>query len=91
MNYQKLDATLVMALKDVLEPESPNLVVFIHIQTPLEADAIAQLEALGISNIAENKDVFTATVSPNAVSKLSDQTWVKYLKLSRKLRLANQI
>jgi hypothetical protein len=91
MNYQKLDATLAMALKDVLEPETPNLVVFIHIQTPLEADAIARLEALGISNITENKDVFTATVSPNAISQLSEQAWVKYLKLSRKLRLANQI
>ncbi len=41
MNFQKLDASLAMALNDVLEPETPNLVVFIHTQSPLEPDAIA--------------------------------------------------
>ena len=87
MNYQKLDASLAMAIKDVPEPETPNFVVFIHTYSPLEPDAIAMLEGEGISNITETKDVFTATVSYNTISLLSDQSWVKYLKLSNKLRL----
>ncbi|MDJ0620798.1 MAG: hypothetical protein QNJ63_29355 [Calothrix sp. MO_192.B10] len=90
MNYQKLDASLAMALNDVLEPETPNLVVFIHTHSPLDPDAIAMLENAGISNITSNQNVFTATLSCNAISQLSEQSWVKYLKLSHKLRLANR-
>ncbi|MDJ0800337.1 MAG: hypothetical protein QNJ51_26605 [Calothrix sp. MO_167.B12] len=91
MNYQKLDASLAMALNEVLEPENPNLVVFIHTHSPLDPDAIAMLENTGISNVTSNKEVFTATLSFVAISQLSEQTWVKYLKLSHKLRLANRI
>lgn len=90
MNYQKLDASLAMALNDVLEPETPNLVIFIHTQTPLDPDAIAMLENAGISNITTKKDVFTATLSSHTISQLSEQSWVKYLKLSHKLRLTNR-
>ncbi len=90
MNFQKLDASLAMALNDVLEPETPNLVVFIHTQSPLEPDAIAVLENTGISNIIASQEVFTATLSAHTIAQLSEQPWVKYLKLSHKLRLANR-
>lgn len=90
MNYQKLDASLAMAINDVQKPETPNLVVFIHTQRPLEPDAIAILENFGISNITANKDVFTTTVSASVIAQLSQQSWVISLKLSHKLRLANK-
>lgn len=90
MNYQKLDASLAMALNDVLEPETPNLVVFIHTHSPLKPDAIAILENVGTSNITDKKDIFTATVSAHTIAQLSEQTWVISLKLSHKLRLANK-
>ncbi|MDJ0675744.1 MAG: hypothetical protein QNJ36_10250 [Calothrix sp. MO_167.B42] len=90
MNYQKLDASLAMTINDILEPETPNLVVFIHTQTPLKPDAIAILENFGISNITDKKDVFTATVSTHTIAQLSEQPWVTSLKLSHKLRLANK-
>jgi hypothetical protein len=34
--------------------------------------------------------VFTATLSPSAVAELSDQPWLRYMKLSRRLRLLDQ-
>ncbi|CDN12148.1 MAG: hypothetical protein HRU34_08980 [Richelia sp.] len=89
MNYQKLDASLAMAIKDAPEPETPNFVVFIHTHSPLEPDAIAILRNTTLNNIIEGEKIFTATISLNSISQLSEQTWVKYLNLSRKLSLVN--
>ncbi|MDJ0733042.1 MAG: hypothetical protein QNJ47_02985 [Nostocaceae cyanobacterium] len=89
MNYRKLDASLAIALKDVQDPEEQSLVVFIHTQPDLDPDAIAVLSGLGIRGVTVNKHVFTATLSANAISQLSEQSWVKYVKLSHKLRLMN--
>ncbi len=83
MNYQKLDAALAMALNEVQDPEERNLTIFIH--TKADADT-ALLQNLGVSDITENKDVLTATLSPNTISQLSEQSWIQHLKLSQKLR-----
>lgn len=90
MNYKKLDAALAMALNQVQDPDERSLVVFIHTQ-PLadNSNAAAILENLGISGITE-KDVFSATLSVNEIAKLSEQSWVQYLKLSQKLRLVDR-
>jgi hemolysin activation/secretion protein len=89
VNYQKLDAALAMALNQVQNPEERNLVVFI--QTEPVTDSTAKfLENLGVSSVTTGRNMFTATLSANAVSQLSDQSWVKYLKLSQKLRLLNR-
>ncbi len=91
MNYKKLDAALAMALNQVQDPDQRSLVVFIHTQ-PLadNSNATAILENLGISGIAGNKEVFSATLSVNEIAKLSEQSWVQYLKLSQKLRLVDR-
>ena len=86
MNYQKLDAALVMALNRVQNPHQPSFVIFIHTQPGLESAAKKFLMDLGISEITESKRVFTATVSAHTISELSDQTWVEYLKLSQRRR-----
>jgi hypothetical protein len=91
MNYQKLDAALAMALNDVQDPEEPSLIVFIHTKQAPDADAIALLENLGVNGVSSANDVFTATLSPNAISQLSEEPWVEYIKLSQKLRLLNQV
>jgi protein tyrosine phosphatase len=91
MNYQKLDAALSMAVNQLENPEEANLVVFVHTQQPLDENAIAFLQRLGISNITENTNVFTATVSLNTLSELSQQSWVQYLKLSQKLHFVQKI
>ncbi|MBW4447879.1 MAG: hypothetical protein KME38_13670 [Spirirestis rafaelensis WJT71-NPBG6] len=89
MNYQKLDAPLSMALKDVQNTDEPSLQVFIHTK-PVSNAETAALENLGVSGVASGKDVFTATLSPSAISQLSEQPWVEHVKLSQTLHLANQ-
>lgn len=89
MNYQKLDAALAMALNDILDPEAPNLVVFIHTELVLDSTATTTLENLGVSGVTSGKDIFTATLSPNNISQLSEQPWIKSIKLSQKLRLVD--
>jgi len=91
MNYQKLDAALAMALNEVQDPEERNLTVFIH--TKLDADTAAVtafLENLGIIGVTGGKNIYTATLSQNAISLLSEQSWVHHLKLSQKFRLLNK-
>ncbi len=90
MNYQKLDAALAMALNDVPNQQEACLVVFIHTEPTPDAKAQAALKSMGVSNISSNSDVFTATLSPNAISQLSEQPWVRYIKLSQKLRFTKK-
>ncbi|MBC6431586.1 hypothetical protein FM036_12555 [Nostoc sp. HG1] len=90
MNYQKLDAALATALNDIKNLEEPSLAVFIHTEPILDSAAIAVLASLGVNGVTSGKDIFTATLSPNAISQLSEQSWVKYLKRSQQLRLGNQ-
>ncbi|MBD2594401.1 hypothetical protein H6G74_08660 [Nostoc spongiaeforme FACHB-130] len=88
MNYQKLGAALAMALNDVQDSTTPSLTVFIHTEQITDA-AIAVLQSVGVSDVTPDKDTFTATLSANAISQLSEQPWVKSLQLSQQLRLLN--
>ncbi|MEH2136978.1 hypothetical protein [Nostoc sp.] len=90
MNYQKLDAALATALNDVQNSEESSLGVFIHTEPILNSAATAVLESLGVSGVTSSKDIFTATLSLNAISQLSEQSWVKYLKRSQQLGLVNR-
>ncbi|MBC1236887.1 hypothetical protein [Nostoc sp. 2RC] len=90
MNYQKLDAALATALNDVEDLEKPSLGVFIHTEPILDSTATAVLENFGVSDVTSGKDIFTATLSPNAISQLSEQPWVKFLKRSQQLSLVNR-
>lgn len=91
MDYQKLDTALAMALNEVENPQQESLNVFIHTnQTAGSADATDILKNLGVSDVNPAKDVFTATLSPNAISQLSEQPWVQHIKLSQNLHLVNQ-
>ncbi len=90
MNYQKLDAALVTALNDVQNSEKPSLGVFIHTEPTLDSAATAVLESFGVSGATSGQDIFTATLSPDAISQLSEQPWVRYLKRSQQLHLVNR-
>lgn len=90
MNYQKLDASLATALNDIQDSEETSLAVFIHTEPILNSAATAVLESFGVSGVSSGKDIFTATLSPNAISQLSEQPWVKYLKRSQQLGLVNR-
>jgi hypothetical protein len=88
MNYQKLGAALAMALNDVQDPTIPSLTVFIYTESISDA-AIAVLQSFGVDDVTNDKDTFTATLSANAISQLSEEPWVKSLQLSQQLRLVN--
>lgn len=90
MNYQKVDAALATALAEVEDREARVLGVFIHTESDLSESAIAFLESLGISHPTQNQTVYTVTLSANAVAQLTDQPWVRYLRLSQRLKLAGQ-
>lgn len=90
MNYQKLDAALAMALNEVESLDECSLVVFIHTEPIPDDDAVTFLERLGVSKVRSGRNVFTATLSANGISQLSEQSWVQYLKLSHKLRLLDK-
>ncbi|MEM6754523.1 MAG: hypothetical protein AAF630_16315 [Cyanobacteria bacterium P01_C01_bin.38] len=87
MNFSKLDTALILALKKIEDRSKSSLVVFIHVEPNLDSKATAILKGNGVSGITAQRDVFTATLSLNAISQLSEQPWVKYLKLSGELRL----
>ncbi len=87
MNYQKLDAALAMVLNNAQTQQAQGLEVFIHTESALEPTATTVLENLGINDVSSDKDIFTARLSPTAISQLSEQPWVKSLKLSQNLRL----
>jgi hypothetical protein len=90
MDYQKLDTALAVALNEVGSAQEPSLNVFIHTKPDADAtESTAMLENLGVPNVTPEKDVFTASLSPNAISQLSEQPWVQYIKLSQKMRLLN--
>jgi hypothetical protein len=86
MEYRKIDAPLASALEDVQEPEKPDLTVFIQTTHPPGSEEARFLEQLGVRGVAGGRQFFTATLSPRAVAELSDQPWVRSLKLSSKLR-----
>ncbi len=87
MDYQKMDAALAAALDEVRDPEERALSVFIHTaHAPVDAEA-AFLEDLGVGGVTGGRQVFTATLSARAVAELSDQPWLRYMKLSRRLRI----
>jgi hypothetical protein len=88
MDYGKLDAGLSSAIEDDGgEGEESSLTVFVHTAGPPGKVAKAFLKKLGVRGIADGQQVFTADLSPRAVAELSEQEWVRHLRLSRKLRL----
>jgi hypothetical protein len=88
-NYRKLDAKLAAALDEAQNPEEPALSVFIHISPAPDSSAATFLQEIGVKVTSPRQQIVTAKVSPRAVEELSKQPWVRYLKLSQKLRLLN--
>ncbi len=91
MNYQKLDAALAIALADIIDPQAPCLTIFVHWQGNLTANARQHLEALGIQVPPEEPPSIlpapvqsgAITLSMRQIDRLSEQAWVKMLRLSQ--------
>ena len=94
MKPSKLDAGLLSALNDLKLKRAvvaePDLNVFVATNGSLAPDATAFLREMGIDSSHAVHELFTACLSPNAVRTLSDQSWVKYIKLASPLRLREE-
>jgi hypothetical protein len=87
-DHAKLDAALASALEDVPDSEARVLPVFVEMAGELPEDGRAMLSELGVGE--PTGSVATASLSARQVADLSDQPWVRYLRLSGRLRLLGQ-
>jgi hypothetical protein len=88
-DYRKIDSALALALEDVVDEDAAGLEVFVHTVEapgPRESDSLTRL---GVQDVSGGRVVFSSTLSPAAIKELSRQPWVRYLRLSRKLRLVS--
>ena len=84
-DHAKLDAALASALEDVPGPEARVLPVFVEVTAEVPEAGRSLLAALGVGEPIGT--VTTATLSARQVADLSDQPWVRYLRLSGRVRL----
>lgn len=85
MNYNKVDAALAAALKSE-ETDKNFIPVFVGVNKGLGQNEKEYLQKLGLIFNNDIPEIITATISQEAISELSDQSWVRYLKLSTRLK-----
>ena len=85
MNYNKVDAALAAALKSE-ETDKNFIPVFVGVNKGLGQNEKEYLQKLGLIFNKNVPEIITATISQQAISELSDQSWVRYLKLSTRLK-----
>jgi hypothetical protein len=86
LNYTKVDPFLAVALK-TKERDDDLFTVFVSVKKGLGYTEITRLQKLGIPFNRNNPEIFSATISRKTISELSDQSWVRYLRLSTKLKM----
>jgi hypothetical protein len=86
MNYQKLDASLSAIIDDQSLSDEPNLNVSVRTLAPPDPEQQRELESLGVYGVSSNSRIFSAQLSPQAVSKLSEKPWVRLLSLAQEMR-----
>ena len=87
MDFSKLDADLSAELDQATaDPNEPAFMVFVQTDRPLGPEEAVVLSRLGVTGDFHGRDLFTATLSLRALDELSNQPWVRYVKLSRRLR-----
>jgi len=87
MDYNKLDADLIAQLGETpADADEKPLSVFIHTTKAPGPEEESFLKKLGHRGDIAGRDLFTASLSPGAIDKLSSQPWVRYVKLSRQMR-----
>jgi hypothetical protein len=85
MDHAKLDAPLAAALAAAPEPDARSLSVLVHVD-PAAADH-ERLARMGVRGGGQRTAIRTATLSPAQIAELSDQPWVRQVRLSTPLRL----
>ena len=85
MNYNKVDAALAAALRSE-ETDKNFIPVFVGVNKGLGQNEKEFLQKSGLIFNKDIPEIITATISQEAISELSDQSWVRYLKLSTRLK-----
>lgn len=97
MDYRKLDAPLAAAVSEAADLTARALSVFVHLARPPSPPEQAALSRLGVAcgpggpsgaggaGGPGSRQIFTATLSADQVSHLSEQAWVRQLRLSQRL------
>ena len=85
MNYNKVDAALAAALKSE-ETDKNFIPVFVGVNKGLGQNEKEYLQKSGLIFNKDIPEIITATISQEAISDLSDQSWVRYVKLSTRLK-----
>ena len=86
MDFRKIDAPLAAALEDAGSTDERVLDVFVHTKPLSGSEPLELLHRLNTHGRPDQRQVFTAALSPSEIAQLSDQPWVDYLRLSRPLR-----
>lgn len=85
MNTAKLDPALLAELLSDSGSSEQRLSVFVRTDPVLSPDARATLRALGI-DVGEGATIFSADLSRQQITQLSEQTWVRLIRLARAAR-----
>jgi hypothetical protein len=86
MNYQKLDASLSAVISEEPTSGEPNLNVSVRTLAPPDADQQKELESLGVYGVSSRGRVFSAQLSADAISQLSEKPWIRLLSLAQELK-----
>ena len=91
MNWQKVDPLLASALGDVEDLDVPQFSVFVVTVGGVGPAECEFLDKLGIETAERKLDskLITVKLSARAIGGLSEQSWVRSLRLSRNLQLAS--
>lgn len=98
MDYRKIDAALAAALdgdrpaddRDRGPRRTPGLPVFVHIDPAAATRRRPELARLGLPAGSLLGGIGTATLSAEQVRELSEQPWVRQIRLSQPLDLLDQ-
>ena len=94
MDYRKIDAALAAALDDERPPDArgrtPKLPVFVSVDPAAATRRRAHLARLGLPAGSLLGGIATASLSADQVKELSEQPWVRQIRLSQPLDLLDQ-
>ena len=89
MNYNKMDARLSAVMSEDSSSLERTLNVSVRTLEPPDEDQQQELQSLGVYGVSGEGRVFSAQLSPHAVSELSDKSWIRLLSLAHELKSVN--
>jgi hypothetical protein len=89
LDYSRIDGPLALAC-DETQADERSLTVFVHTVASPNDEQARKLAEAGVTGPARGRRIFTATLSPAQIAALSHEPWVKHLKLSQRLKMAEQ-